>query len=88
MADTHWYTNPILWQTLTDTLSKELGEDALKLRSEVLSLSYNAGKYASQNWSLIYSKDKNSKDLIADAVIMTVSPIEEFCFLFMHILAY
>ncbi|XP_008441359.2 protoporphyrinogen oxidase 2 isoform X1 [Cucumis melo] len=58
-------------QTLTDTLSKELGEDALKLRSEVLSLSYNAGKYASQNWSLIYSKDKNSKDLIADAVIMT-----------------
>ncbi|XP_038884133.1 protoporphyrinogen oxidase 2 isoform X2 [Benincasa hispida] len=58
-------------QTLTDTLSKELGEDVLKLRSEVLSLSYNAGKSTSQNWSLIYSKDQKSKDLIADAVIMT-----------------
>ncbi|XP_022133942.1 protoporphyrinogen oxidase, chloroplastic/mitochondrial [Momordica charantia] len=58
-------------QTLTDRLCKELGEDVLKLRSEVFSLSYNAGQPASQNWSLTYANGRNSQDLTADAVIMT-----------------
>lgn len=78
-VDTKCLDWPILWQTLTDRLCKELGEDVLKLRSEVFSLSYNAGQPASQNWSLTYANGRNSQDLTADAVIMTVRPIEDLC---------
>lgn len=63
-------------QTLTDTLCKELGEDALRLTSKVLSLSYgHVEKSALDNWSVAYASnvDKQSKDLSFDAVIMTVS---------------
>ncbi|XP_057982173.1 protoporphyrinogen oxidase 2 isoform X2 [Malania oleifera] len=59
-------------QTLTDTLCKELGEDQLKLESEVLSLSYSLDeKSASGNWSVSYACGKHSQDMPFDAVIMT-----------------
>ncbi|KAJ0053057.1 hypothetical protein Pint_02956 [Pistacia integerrima] len=61
--------------TLTDTLSKKLDEDELKLRSKVLSLSYGRErKSALENWSLCYASNhgKHSQGLSFDAVIMTV----------------
>ncbi|KAJ0111259.1 hypothetical protein Patl1_02990 [Pistacia atlantica] len=60
--------------TLTDTLSKKLDEDELKLRSKVLSLSYGRErKSALENWSLCYASNhgKHSQGLSFDAVIMT-----------------
>ncbi|KAI4348292.1 hypothetical protein L6164_009028 [Bauhinia variegata] len=55
-------------QTLTDTLCKEIGEDALKLNAKVLSLSYCPGNSSSENWS-ISASNKDTQTI--DAVIMT-----------------
>ncbi|KAK4272172.1 hypothetical protein QN277_020761 [Acacia crassicarpa] len=56
-------------QTLTDTLSKELGKDNLKLNTEVLSLSYShGGSSLSDKWSITCS---SNQDTHVDAVIMT-----------------
>ncbi|KAI3919557.1 hypothetical protein MKX01_018380 [Papaver californicum] len=62
-------------QRLTDTLSKDLGDD-LKLNSMVLSLSYNGDDISpSNNWSLSYATNQKTGDPSAhqsfDAVIMT-----------------
>ncbi|KAK9272025.1 hypothetical protein L1049_002394 [Liquidambar formosana] len=60
-------------RTLTDMLCKELGKDELKLKSEVLSLSYNHDEKSAENWLVSYasSHDKHSQDFSFDAVIMT-----------------
>ncbi|KAI3885310.1 hypothetical protein MKW98_002702 [Papaver atlanticum] len=62
-------------QRLTDMLSKDLGDD-LKLKSKVLSLSYNGDDISpSNNWSLSYATDQKTGEPSAhqsfDAVIMT-----------------
>lgn len=57
-------------QTLTDTLSKELGKDNLKLNAKVLSLSYcHDGSSSSDNWSITCSSNPDAH--VVDAVIMT-----------------
>ncbi|XP_048317810.2 protoporphyrinogen oxidase, mitochondrial isoform X2 [Ziziphus jujuba] len=61
-------------QTLTDTLSKEIGVDEIKLNSKVLSLSYCPdGKSARENWSVSFAAkhDNRSQALSVDAVIVT-----------------
>ncbi|KAE8657529.1 Protoporphyrinogen oxidase [Hibiscus syriacus] len=66
--------DPDSLSTLADMLSKNLSEDNLKLKSKVLSLSYNHdGKSTSDNWSLSYvsDRDKRSQGSSFDAVIMT-----------------
>ncbi|RZC74656.1 hypothetical protein C5167_050137 [Papaver somniferum] len=60
---------------LTDMLSKDLGDD-LKLKSKVLSLSYNGDDISSSNnWSLSYATNQKTGEPSAhqsfDAVIMT-----------------
>lgn len=68
-------------QTLTDTLSKELDVDEMKLNSKVLSLSYCPdGKSAMENWSVSFAAkhDKSSQALSVDAVIVTVSMTNNF----------
>ena len=72
-------------QTLTDTLCKELGKDALRLTSKVLSLSYSHGeKSALENWSIAYASniDKQSKYFSFDAVIMAVSIVSSLTIFF------
>ncbi|CAL0323030.1 unnamed protein product [Lupinus luteus] len=57
-------------QTLTDTLSKEIGKDDLKLNSKVLTLAYNHDGLSSlQNWSITCAPNQNTQ--VVDAVIMT-----------------
>ncbi|XP_077227144.1 flavin containing amine oxidoreductase family isoform X2 [Tasmannia lanceolata] len=63
-------------QTLIDILCKELGNDNLKLKSKVLSLSYNHDGNLLNNWSISFTtshpKRKDlSLDQYFDAVIMT-----------------
>jgi hypothetical protein len=63
---------------LINSLSKEVGDDNLKLNSKVLSLAYNyLAKSQSGTWSISCdTKDPGTKDLMRkqsfDAVIMTV----------------
>ncbi|CAK9145481.1 unnamed protein product [Ilex paraguariensis] len=61
-------------QTLTDTLSKELGKDALKLQSKVLELSWSCNENSpTDNWSIAYASNhtNNSEEQSFDAVVMT-----------------
>ncbi|XP_028771420.1 protoporphyrinogen oxidase, mitochondrial-like isoform X1 [Neltuma alba] len=63
-------------QTLTNTLSKELGKDNLKLNTEVLSLSYcHGGSSSSDKWSITCSSNQDTH--VVDAVIMT-APLSNF----------
>ncbi|KAJ4961711.1 hypothetical protein NE237_021621 [Protea cynaroides] len=61
-------------QTLTDTLCNVLGEDNMKLKSKVLSLSYNHDvNSAPNNWSISYATEhsQTSRPQSFDAVIVT-----------------
>ncbi|XP_042494987.1 protoporphyrinogen oxidase, mitochondrial [Macadamia integrifolia] len=60
--------------TLTDTLCNVLGEDNMKLKSKVLSLSYNHDvNSASNNWSISYATkhSRTSQHQSFDAIIVT-----------------
>lgn len=78
-------------QTLTDTLSKALDNDELKLNSKVLSLSYgHHGQSYVENWSIFCAANNNnhSQDLPVDAVIMTVSKVDETSFIMGNMFTY
>ena len=68
----------IAFQTLVDTLHKEVGDGNVKLGTQVLSLACSCdGLPASDGWSIsVNSKDASSKELAKnqsfDAVIMKV----------------